>query len=102
MMTAVMMILGVLNGGPRIPSATQLPLMLTVGSWGWQIARVHLPVGHVAARGSAACPSVPDSCVTPAVLFAADMGVGEPMRGLQGGTIVARLVLSLLDPLWLS
>ncbi len=72
------------------------------GSWGWQIARVHLPVGHEAASWNAAHPSVPEACATPAVFLAADMGVGVPMRGPQGVFIVARLVPSRLDSLWLS
>jgi hypothetical protein len=101
-MTAVMMIPWAPEGRPRIPLAMQVPLMSPLGSWGWQIARVHLPVGHEAARGNAASPSMPVSCITPAVFFAADMGVGVPMRGFQGGTIVARLVPSILDSLWLS
>ncbi len=74
----------------------------SLGSWGRQIAQVHLPVGHEAASGNAASPSVSEPCPAPAVFLAADMGVGAPMRGPQAVFIVARLVHSELDPLLLS
>ncbi len=72
-----------LFGGGRLAISSEVHQMLTptLGGWGWQIANVHLPVGHEAARGNAASPSMQNSCDAPAVFFAVDMGVGAPKRG---------------------
>ncbi len=45
------------------------------GSWGGQLATVHLSLGHVAAYGIAARPSRPVHWMSPVLAIAADMGV---------------------------
>jgi hypothetical protein len=60
---------------PGTSSRGCVPVPLATESWGWQIAVVHLPVGHEAASGNAASPSRPICWVSPALAFTVDMGV---------------------------
>ncbi len=52
-----------------------ISLPLEMGSWGRQLAFAHLPLGHEAARGSAAPPSRPMCWAPPAAVSSVDMGV---------------------------
>ncbi len=70
--------------------------------WIGRLADEHPLVGHGATRRSAAPPSMSGPQVHPAMVFAADVGVRGPTRGLIRRGITIRIVLSRLDSLRLT